>query len=238
MTPQMRTDVTVPIERGAALHVCCGVPVLWVAFLTSACSAGALGNADPSAACAAQDSACTAAAIPPVAVGAALTLTATPLPGAGAEAPATHLRVVNESVAILDQGTIRAVGPGTTAVLFLTDDERVLELTHVAAAEPIGILIAKGQDSTLDARGFDGTLVARSGEDMPLTVIARSDSQRLGGDLEARVHVDDPRVRVRLDAGNGFTLLMPPLVDDDAVLTTLHVDALGFSTSLPLEVMP
>jgi hypothetical protein len=207
-----------------------------VALAPLACSDGQLGNTQITEPCAPTDAQCATRPIPPVAVGASTALSVQVTLPAGGEAPVTHLRVVDEAVALEEDGRVRAVGPGTTAVLFLTSDGRVLDFTHLAAGDVERLLVARGQDEALDPRGIEGTLLLSPGEAAPLTLLPMSDSQQLGGDLDAVITVSDARLDVRVDPKNGFTLRASDAAE--AFTATLRAEALGLSLELPIEVRP
>lgn len=201
------------------------------------CSDGQLGNAAATTPCAPDDPACATRPIPPLAVGARMTLDVATVVAAAGEEPATHLFVVDELVAVEDAGFVRAIGPGATAVLFLTSDGRVLDFTHVATAQPAHLVVARGMDADLDTRGIDGPLTLAPGASATLTLLARSDSQVLGGTFDTRVLVSDPALSVRDEAGSAFTLVAP---EDLAATTDITVtfEALDLVTTLTVRLTP
>jgi hypothetical protein len=208
------------------------LPAAWLACALGACSSGQLNQVPVETRCAAGDKGCeTAGAIRPLAVGARMPLEVNAIAAPGGQIPATHLAIVDEDVAVDDRGQLLGVGAGVTAVLFVTDDDSVLDLTHVAIARAERLAFVSG-----DQAEVAGPITMAPGGVVALSLAAKSDSQTLGGDLGEAFVIDN--AAFTLTASPGAVAIRAPTDVTQPERAILEARALDLVTFLEVEVLP
>jgi hypothetical protein len=212
---------------------------LLILATVAACSeSGQLAQTSLSAPCAAGDTACTSGqnegVTSPIAAGATLALEVKPAIAGGPAVPLT-LRTVDPLVATIDDaGRVRAVGPGITAVLVLTDDGGLVDVTHVSVAKAERVSFHRGGGGALDERQLPARIELFPEEELTLSLRVWQSGQQLIGEMGDVWSVDDDAFKV-LD--QGFALERRIKAPASGT-TTLLVDVLGVQQTLILEVVP
>jgi hypothetical protein len=212
--------------------------VTFTAALAGCSESGQLAQTSLSAPCAAGDTACTSGqnegVTSPIAAGATFALEVKPTIAGGTAVPLT-LRAVDPLVATIDDaGRVRAVGPGITAVLVLTDDGGLVDVTHVSVAKVERVSFHRGGGAELDERQLPARIELFPEEDLTLSLRVWQSGQQLIGEMGDAWSVDDDAFKV-LD--QGFALERRIKAPASGT-TTLLVDVLGVQQTLTLEVVP
>ncbi len=211
----------------------------FTAFTTTGCAAeGQLAQASLSAPCAAGDTACASGqndgVASPIAAGATFALEVKPAIAGGTAVPLT-LRAVDPFVATIDEaGRVRAVGPGITAVLILTDDGGLVDMTHVSVAKVERVSFHRGGGVDLDERQLPARIELFPNEELTLSLRVWQSGQQLIGEMGDAWSVDDDEFKV-LDQGFALERRIKAPASGTA---TLLVDVLGVQQILTLEVVP
>lgn len=198
---------------------------------------GQLAQTSLAAPCAAGDAACASGDVgvaSPIAAGATFALEVKPQIAGGTAVPLT-LQSVDPLVATIDDdGRVRAVAPGITAILVLTDDGGVVDMTHVAVSKIERVSFHRGGGGDLDERQLPERIELFPEEELTLSLRAWQAGQQLIGEMGDAWSVDDEAFKI-LD--QGFALerrIKAPATGT----TTLSVDVLGVQQTLTLEVVP
>jgi hypothetical protein len=207
----------------------------WSLSVFAGCTeSGQLGQSTLTAPCAAGEDCEDTGASRPVAVGATFALEAKAVLS-GAMAVPLSLRTVDDSVAIIDdEGKVRATGPGITAVLIVSDDGSVVDITHISTATVNRLSLHRGGGAELDERELPAAIQLFPDETLTLSVRVWHGGQPLTGEVGDVWTVDNPAFRI-LD--QGFALerrIQAPASGSTRVV----VDILGTSHTLDLEVIP
>lgn len=207
-----------------------------VVIITSGCAdRGQLAQTTLSAPCASGDSECTQGqgVASPIAAGATFALEVKPDIAGGTAVPLS-LRAVDPAVAIVeDDGRIRATGPGITAILILTEDGGLVDMTHVAVAKVDRVSFHRGGGGELDERQLPERIELFPEEELTLSLRVWQGGQQLIGEMGDAWSVDDAGFRV-LDQGFALERRVKAPA---AGTTTLSVDVLGVQQTLTLEVV-
>lgn len=234
----MRNPISTPRAAPLAVAGALSLSLLSLLSLTVACSeSGQLAQTSLSAPCAAGDTACTSGenegVTSPIAAGATLALEVKPNIAGGTAVPLT-LRAVDPFVATIDDdGRVRAVGPGITAVLILTDDGGLVDMTHVSVAKVERISFHRGGGAELDERQLPSRIELFPEEELTLSLRVWQSGQQLIGEMGDAWSVDDDNFRV-LDQGFALERRIKAPASGS---TTLLVDVLDVQQTLTLEVV-
>lgn len=198
---------------------------------------GQLAQTTLAAPCAAGDTACTSGeqsgVSSPIAAGAAFALEVKPAIAGGTAVPLT-LQTVDQSIATVDgAGILHAVNPGITAVLILTDDGGVVDITHISVAKVERVSFHRGGGAELDERQLPARIELFPDEELTLSLRVWQGGQQLIGEMGDAWSVDNEAFRV-LDQGFALERRIKAPTEGS---TTLDVDVLGTRQSLILEVV-
>jgi hypothetical protein len=212
-----------------------GLAGLAVIVACSACAdSGQLGQSSLSAPCAAGASCERDGVSSPIAAGATFALEVKPEIVGGTAVPLS-LRAVDAAVAVVEpDGKLRATGPGITAVLILTEDGGVVDLTHIAVQKLDRISFHRGGGAELDERELPEAIQLFPEEELTLAVRVWHGGQQLIGEMRDAWRVDNPAFRL-LDQGFAQERRIKAAA---AGSTTLAVDIFGNIHTLRLEVVP
>lgn len=208
-----------------------------VVIITSACAdRGQLAQTTLAAPCAAGDVECAAGqgVSSPIAAGATFALEVKAAI-AGGTAVALSLRAVDPAVAVVEEdGRILATGPGVTAVLVLSEDGGLVDMTHIAVANIDRVSFHRGGGGELDERQLPERIQLFPEEELTLALRVWQGGQQLIGEMGDAWTVDDAGFRV-LDQGFALERRIKAPASGSA---TLAVDVLGVLNTLTLEVLP
>lgn len=101
----------------------------------------------------------------------------------GAGAPAVHLVAADEEVLSTENGEVRGVGPGMSAVLVMSDDGMVLDMFHVWVKAPtkVELYAPRGKSDRLEP--VSGRVELLRGELLELTSAVQGEGQTLAGEV-------------------------------------------------------
>jgi hypothetical protein len=217
----------------AGLVVGVGVVVVGVV----GCADAQLGQAEITAPCAGSDADCDPEDVrAPVAAGARFDVEVAPAV-AGALAVPLTLHPVDVDVVTVEDGVLKAVGPGLTAVLLLTDDGSAVDVIHVTVQKPERLTLHRSlnDDVVVDERPLPAAVQVFPGEELTLKLNVWSGAQALAGDADDAWSVDNPAFRL-IDQGFGRErrLRAPDEAGSANVVVTV---ASGLSVAVRLEVV-
>jgi hypothetical protein len=210
------------------------------------CADAQLGQAQLQTPCAQSDAACDAAGDAssdvnsdvnaPIAAGARLDLIIRPSLQGALAVPLT-LRPVDPEVVVLEEGMLRAVAPGISAVLLLAEDLSVIDVVHVSVqkAERLTLHRSLNNDVVVDERALPAVVQVFPGEEITLKLGVWAGAQQLGGDTGDLWSVTNPDYRL-IDQGFARERrLRAPDAGSSVVAVVLPT---GLRTEVTLEVVP
>ncbi|MBT8495905.1 MAG: hypothetical protein KJO07_22870 [Deltaproteobacteria bacterium] len=181
-------------------------PLLFCVGLSGCGTEGALEQVSFERECADGDVSCQSGGIDrPIAVGAVLPVD-TEAMLTGSATPELTLVAADETVVKPAGDELLGRAPGRTALLAVTADGQVLDLTHVWVSEPTRLALARSDrdsDQTIEA-----PIELLAGDELYLDVVAFADSQRLSGRLSGEWQATSEAVTLLSDGALGSRRLV------------------------------
>jgi hypothetical protein len=205
------------------------------AVLVGGCGAeGGLGQAEFTPECGPSDLTCVVEGLEaPLAVGATLPVRVD-LALQGSAAPPLTLETVDPAVFTVAGDRLTGMGAGTSALLVLAPERRVLDFLHVWVAAPAEAALQRWTDDGRALGEIEGALQLFVGDELILSPVLFSGLQRLSGSAPAS-WTADAALLAMADAGiagrRRFVARQPGK-------TRIEAQVLGLSAAIEVEVLP
>ena len=205
-----------------------------VGTFAAGCGGGAFRQAVTSDDCKAGDERCSRAGFD-----APLALGATALPKIrvtlnGSASPGLHFESAAPSVLEVEGGRVVGKREGTSALLFVSDANTVLDFLHVWVKKPTTLEL----DAALPGRDVsgrvDGAIDLLVGEELRLTAKPLADGQQLLGTGAAEWTVDPPIATLLREGSDDHRRIVAQTPGS----ATLHVTMLGVESSMQIVIHP
>jgi len=191
---------------------------------------GAMHQATLVGQCAADDAACSRRhPSAPIAVGARF-FPDVSADVAGTGTPILRLESADPGVLAVEQGALRAVRPGSSAVLISTDDGSVVDFVQMWVAPATQLTLARR-----DGDRITDSLALAVGEDVTLVPTLWSGSQRLSGDADVSWTASSGAPLAILRDGSADRRRLKARAPGKATLTVALGDV---KTTVDVEVVP
>lgn len=195
---------------------------------------GALGQSSITQGCPAGDAQCHPEGIDaPIAAGASVNV-AVDLSLQGGGAPPLTLISANEDVLTAEGQTLTGVAPGIASLLYTSEGSVVLDFTTIWVQSASALVIERRADDGAIIAEMPGDLGLLVGDEVAVSVSARSSTQPLVG-VPPATWSADPAVVTLLDEGIPGRQRLAARAPGKTVVT---VSALGLSRSFSVEVTP
>lgn len=209
--------------------------LLLTSLLAVGCAqAGALEQAELSAACEPDDVVCASLGLDaPIAVGADLRLNVA-ASSPGVTTPTMHLESARPDVAVALDHAVQGVAPGMTALLISTKAGLVMDFVHLFVAAPTRLGVHRFDGAVATTEEIAGRIQLLSGDEIVLAPAPYRGEERLMGRSEATWSVDTTAVLL-LEEG---VLGRRRVVAREPGEASLTIFSFGLEHTVELEVLP